>query len=603
MKILRPYLFMAAFHFLFSLAFISFFVQSFGYSWKVIPLHLGLVSVIIAGITIFFGFLSRCRRFREWRFARHAVAAILTAAFLLLILLYLADYVTNGIWGMNLTFTLIASSLANPEAFTEFSPAWASICVIGAGFTGLVYKFYLVLSRSLMAAVEEMFHPGREFSYFKNRSRAILSSAAVSALAAAFIAFMTITYGSPSWRGEPLANLLMPFPDFHRATVRIEERQSRENYPKGMEFERKNIVIIMADSLRADHMGIYGYERPTTPFLAGLLATGQLKKVEFAVSSSSESICGVMSTLASKYYRDLTNGNFKLHDLLRDQGYRIHFFLSGNHDWYGLREWYGKEIDIYEENGSKDDRKMYECLRQVPDFSGTPAFFFFFLMSTHYIGTKLEAHAVYRPCKLDVNLHAFFGHRQDPVVLTNRYDNGVIQADDFMRKIFATLEDKGYLKDSLVMIMGDHGEGLGEHGHFGHTKYLYQENIRIPFLIYDRSPRPYQNLKFATQLDVAPTVADRLGLPLPACWHGNSLLRHDTRRYSYHETLREPKCRAILYRENDHVYKYIVWEKEGKLCDEELYELTSDTGEERNLIPAADLEALREVRKIARSHR
>ena len=60
----------------------------------------------------------------------------------------------------------------------------------------------------------------------------------------------------------------------------------------------------------------------------------------------------------------------------------------------------------------------------------------------------------------------------------------------YVEAIFAALDQKGYLPNSLIVILADHGEGLGERGKasYGHVSSLYQEFIRIPLLIYDDSP-------------------------------------------------------------------------------------------------------------------
>src|SRR5204862_5169484 len=116
----------------------------------------------------------------------------------------------------------------------------------------------------------------------------------------------------------------------------------------------------------------------------------------------------------------------------------------------------------------------------------------------------------------------------DETVAKNNYDNGIVEADATIEKLFGKLREKGYLANSLIVILADHGEGLGDHGlgwaGLGHLRTMYQESIRIPLLIYDESDVHYGNLKFATQIDVAPTIVDRLGLRIPPSWEGRSLL-------------------------------------------------------------------------------
>jgi arylsulfatase A-like enzyme len=183
----------------------------------------------------------------------------------------------------------------------------------------------------------------------------------------------------------------------------------------------------------------------------------------------------------------------------------------------------------------------------------------------------------------------------DVTSLVNNYDNGVTQADATIRQIFDSLQKKGYLADSLVLILADHGEALGERGtkDFGHVNWLYQEFIRIPLLIYDDSQATYANLKYATQIDVAPTILARLGLPIPSSWEGQSLLDPDHKPYSFHQTRLVNPVYAILFRTGVAVYKYLYRSRDQK---EELYELNGDPGEKYNLLSSADPSLVEQLR-------
>jgi glucan phosphoethanolaminetransferase (alkaline phosphatase superfamily) len=375
----------------------------------------------------------------------------------------------------------------------------------------------------------------------------------------------------------------------------------RAAYPRGRPFERKNVIVIVVDSLRADHMQVYGYSRPTTPFLAGLLASGRLKKVEFATSTCAESNCGILSTMFSKTLRHQVPEAFKLYDLLADQGYPTNFILSGNHDWQGLREMYGTGQTRYFDGrdstqfNRSDDRVIFEGLDRVPD-AGPPAFFFFHLMSVHLLGDKLDRFRVYQPSGVKSDWNALFRGEYDRETVTNNYDNGVRQADATIEELFNRLDRKGYLKDSVIAILSDHGEGLGERGttNYGHITSLFQEFIRIPILIYDPTPAAYANLEFATQVDVAPTLVDRLGLPVPACWEGTSLLRPVIAERSIHQTALTTPCYAVIDRSGERMLKYMACSV-GRY--EELYDLAADPGERNNLIATADPALLARLRE------
>ena len=369
--------------------------------------------------------------------------------------------------------------------------------------------------------------------------------------------------------------------------LRRDEPLERAAYGKHT-FERKNVIVITVDSLRPDHMQAYGYERATTPFLSQLRAEGKLRQVKLATSTCAESNCGIVSTLFSKTLRHQVPEDFSLFTLLKDQGYDTHFVLSGNHDWMGLREMYGNEMTSYFDgrNSSKwgwsDDRVLLEGLDRIGNFE-RPSFFYFHLMSVHILGTKDPHFRLFKPDVGKLNMDAMFRSDYDRTSVINTYDNGVAQADDTIRQLFAVLDRKGYLHDSIVVITADHGEALAERapGMYGHILWLYQELITIPMLIYDESAVDYHGLAYATQLDVAPTIADRLGLPIPERWEGVSLLHESPPRRTVHQTKLSKPCFAVLDYAPTQMYKYMRCDADGR---EQLYDLTKDPNERQDLM-------------------
>jgi arylsulfatase A-like enzyme len=201
-------------------------------------------------------------------------------------------------------------------------------------------------------------------------------------------------------------------------------------------------------------------------------------------------------------------------------------------------------------------------------------------MSTHYLGVQFrESHVFTREddeVSPGLEPYSILQLLNKP----DRYDDKVRQADGVIRQIFEALRAKGYLDDAIVVVTGDHGEGLGER-HWAHGWDLYNPDIRIPMLFYDVTPANYPDLSFATQIDIAPTILDRLGLPIPASWEGQSLLAPTRSRFTYHQTYFIPNRFAVLYRRADRLFKFISTPQYGK---EELYDLTADAGEVRNLV-------------------
>jgi hypothetical protein len=289
--------------------------------------------------------------------------------------------------------------------------------------------------------------------------------------------------------------------------------------------------------------------------------------------------------MTAKTFGSLVPQNFKLHELFFDQGYAVHFIVSGDHrEWLDMKSFYGKDLTTYFDGHSSrkyaptDDHLIFEGLDRVKRFDGTPAFFYFHLMSAHILGKRLARHQVYESSNRGI-------FETNPILRINNYDNAVLQIDAIIEEIFAVLKDKGYLDDALIVILGDHGEGLGErpgpHG-LGHRAWLYQPALRIPLLIYDRAGATYANLNFATQVDVAPTIIDRLGLQIPSSWEGKSLRDAAIKPYSYHYLDIRPFY-AVVHPTGGVVYKYL-----RQANREELFELMSDPEERRDLMSSVD---------------
>jgi glucan phosphoethanolaminetransferase (alkaline phosphatase superfamily) len=611
---IRRLLCLLAFQIALSAGYINYFCRSFDYGRLLIPIHCAVAAAVIALTAVCPGFMLLSRRVRAFGFTRFFLALVAAAGFCFLLALYLADLAGNVIWGNNISRKLVEQYAFHWPAAGQNSISISRWVYIGlAAALAAIIALYLRLSRMIQTGLEELFLPGRECSLFKDRRRAAMSTISLSAILIGYAGGLAYFSRQASRGGlasrEPIMSFFIDANDIYDLNggalaerLRREEPLARAAYGTNHVFQKKNVVIIIIDSLRADHMQVYGYGRPTTPFLTQMVKDGRIKKVDFATSTCAESNCGILSTMSSKPLRGIVPQDFKLYDLLHDQGYNTDFILSGNHDWYGLKDSYGKQLTYYFDGadshryGWNDDRLIFEGLEGVPAYAGTPTFFYFHLMSVHLLGNKLEQYRRYNPSAVKNDWSGLFGGQYDAETVTNNYDNGVIQADAIVEQIFDWLRQQGYLSNGLAVILADHGEGLGERGSssYGHVMSLYQEFIRIPMLIYDNSNARYANLSFATQIDVSPTIVDRLGLPIPKSWEGRSLLNPDVETYNFHQTRIQNPCYALLYRTDQAIYKYIYWTV-GKQY--KLYELISDPGETNDLTQSADPRLLEQLQK------
>jgi arylsulfatase A-like enzyme len=362
------------------------------------------------------------------------------------------------------------------------------------------------------------------------------------------------------------------------------DRQIAATYPAPAEVPTKTFVLITVDALRADQMGVYGHPRDNTPFLARLHREGRLMRFDNAFSTCAVSFCGLVGVHTSKYWHEIAERNFTLADALKRLGYRTHFLLGGDHSsHYGLNTFYGESIDDYRDGRRarryvNDDEQVMDWVAELQPRDRTPRFLYIHLMSAHILGQRQPQYKRWQP----VTPSVLELRRADisTEVYANHYHDGILQADGTIERIFGRLREKGWLDDAVVVITADHGEMLGEHGHVGHGKTLRDPVVRVPLLIHDTAGHTYPARALASIVDVAPTLLDRIGAPIPANWAGESLARPSTRRVVFLHGGQGP---AAIGRFGNELFKHYHYRKTRA---EELFNLSQDRGEVRPLLPA-----------------
>lgn len=350
-----------------------------------------------------------------------------------------------------------------------------------------------------------------------------------------------------------------------------------------------NLVLIVVDALRPDHMGLYGYNRDTTPNLSALSRTRDVRVVSGVHASCGDTICGLLSLSSSKFPRNFSLHPITLHEVLHRSGYRLHLILTGDHSYfYSLRSFYGDVDDYYDGTQAKgyfinDDQLALDRLAQTPAFDGTPAMFQFHVMSSHVLRSREKTPGKFQPATSYVIHRAQDtgpGSSPDPAAI-NYYDNGVVRTDEVIAELLSTLERKGYLKKALVVITADHGESLGEHGLYVHANSVREQLLRIPlvFIAYGYHPEPLQPHALAAQVDIAPTILAEIGIPRPTTWVGHPLQERAGDSLVYFEEHEDSG--VIDGRDPSRIWKY--W-RNAKTGREQVYDLSSDPDENRDAI-------------------
>lgn len=320
----------------------------------------------------------------------------------------------------------------------------------------------------------------------------------------------------------------------------------------------RGYILISIDTLRADHLGLYGYPRPTSPFLDSLARRATV--FEEAYSQFPSTLVSHMSMLTGLYPRE--HGVFPpssvlspkvemLPEVFQRSGFRTAGFTEGGYvsGRYGFRR--GFDIFTSHERGRRADRLIEQTFRQGVDFleSLGPKDRFFLFLHTYAVHAPYDAPQRYQdlfwsgppppgaipPAGPALNRWDLTGERPAAPVLDRlraQYDAGVRQTDDVLRGFFADLERLGLTGDVTVVITADHGEEFHDHGRFNHTQ-LYRETLHVPLLvIHPDAPTPVRHGGVVQLIDLAPTfyelarvkprgrtsgvsLASRIGSPSP----------------------------------------------------------------------------------------
>jgi arylsulfatase A-like enzyme/predicted Zn-dependent protease len=353
-----------------------------------------------------------------------------------------------------------------------------------------------------------------------------------------------------------------------------------------------NVLLITLDTTRADHIACYGYPDVKTPNLDALAGRGVL--FEQAATSSPLTLpahCSIMTGMYPTYHGVRVNGNTALSqeqttiaEVLSARGYRCGafigaFVLDGRwglnqgfqyyDDQFDLRKYKHLDLGEVQRPGSE---VMDAALAWLDSEKADPFFAWIHLY---------DPHAPYEPPEPYYSEYAGRGR-------VGLYDGEIASMDDQIGRCVAWLEKNGLADETIIVLIGDHGEGLGSHGEGTHGYFIYDYAAHVPFII--TTPLPgTQGVRVPSQVravDVFPTVLGLLGLEGRAGVHGRSVVplmfRPNARREepAYAESM-APNIQfgwSPLQSLRTTRYKYI------DAPNAELYDISRDTGERDNLL-------------------
>ncbi len=421
-----------------------------------------------------------------------------------------------------------------------------------------------------------------------------------------------------------------------------------------------NLIIINIDALRADHLGCYGYQRNTSPFIDSLAQKGMV--FERAMSNSSftrESVSVLFSGKlpsssnsvgwAAKPSRKVKN----IGELFEEAGYNTGFFSNSNalknpSFTRGFKEIWFCEKPGLSRNGPILSRHTGEFIEKC---NGQK-----FMMYLHF----LDPHGPYKPPKnvylrfaqrlyprplhvykyvrknCDMLIKEGFGpgeERFEDMVL--RYDAEIAHIDESIQSLFRIIKKHNLLNNTVLVITADHGEEFLEHNYVAHGWTLYNESLHIPLIIWAPgiiTPKRFNTL--VSTVDILPTILELMGISHNRNnFDGTSLFKYKENGF-YFTPPSKPYIAELFLKNRNSVravikdnWKYIaalkwlrprerpdalrnaeefrknkksrldIW---GPVVHEELYDLSTDPKEKHNL---PDKEKRRKLREIINQYK
>lgn len=348
-----------------------------------------------------------------------------------------------------------------------------------------------------------------------------------------------------------------------------------------------NVVVITVDTLRADHLGCYGYKQIKTPNIDALAADGTrfehaytpvpvtLPAHTVIFTGTYPMLSGIHDFSANK----LSPQQPTLASVLKEHGYTTGAVIGSAvlDSRFGLNhgfDFYYDHFDfsrLEESNLDEMERPGNVVADQALDWLAKNYQKKFFLWMHLY-----DPHYPYRPPAPYSEEYA-----------SHLYDGEIAFADAQVGRLIRFLKEKGLYQNTVIVLSGDHGESLGEHGEKTHGFFIYNATLHVPLIVRVPETKTEKLVSASASLaDIMPTVLNTLKLDVPAQVQGQSLLSPMTGN-------KEDEPRS-LYSESFLARLHFNWsELRGVETSNyhfidapkpELYDLSKDPGETQNLL-------------------
>jgi len=371
--------------------------------------------------------------------------------------------------------------------------------------------------------------------------------------------------------------------------------------------QNKNILVILLDAARADHMSSYGYQRQTTPHIDRLAESGFLFSNVFAEAAYTLASTGTLLTglppdvhgVVSAFYSRLSDDITTLPELLQEKGY-LTAALSSNPFFsraYNYQQGFDHFIELFDEkrivNGD-DFLAPFEKL--MADFRDRPFFIYLHLREPHtpycmprpFFGKFqkiFESPSELYYQKIKRLLAAESWSDSELQFMTDIYDENLAYADHMVGKFIEILKKAKRFDKTITVILADHGEGLGEHELLGHNVILHREGIHVPLILripgLGKGQAAIDNPAITSDLTVTVCQLLEVEYPYPDLTRGLNLFSLPGKRTRI--------CRSTVmstrysgYVVDSFPYRAIIFPKLGRL-NTQVFNVHEDPGETHTL--------------------
>lgn len=285
-------------------------------------------------------------------------------------------------------------------------------------------------------------------------------------------------------------------------TARDIEDRKRElaalHQPPGPAARRLNVIYVFIDALRADHLSAYGYPRKTSPNLDKLAANSSV--FENAFTPAPNTFEALPKFTQGNYWDAHLKG---WPEIMAASGYEALLFPRRLATL--RRHVKGMKI-VQDPNGGTFEASIDSALETLGAVDKDRSFCAY-LYST-------DTHRPYKPHE---DFH--FGNS-----IVDLYDGEISYLDFHLGRLLEWLEKSGRLDSTMIVIMADHGESLGERGVYKHSSQLYNEQMRVPLIIHLPGAAPRSISDYVSTVDLSPTILNAVGLDYPQDCSGVSLV-------------------------------------------------------------------------------